>query len=461
MAEPFENPLPQNIEYEKCVLGAMLVNPKKCREVLNFLKPDDFYDSRHKLIFQACVKLDKQNKPIELPTVHTFLRERGQDDRVPPSYVSGLMVEDLIPSSVQAYIEDIRNKSVLRAGIKTANAIIKTCFKSGADGKTIPGQIQDGLRNIEKGLLTGELALDDPHKPLIEVLMDKHEQDYNRDPKELLGHRLQKFKTLANNIDGVQPGFYVIGAETNVGKTAFLCNLALDLLDSNSDLTGIYFSLDDNKDVILNRVLSIKTGIPLNQVQRPQKNDKHIRMLDDGYTYLFKLAEDKRLSVRDSTEISDVADLELEIKRRMNRPLFVVIDGLYNLDVGGTGADMRKENIERANKLKTLADVYRIPVICTGELRKKERSAGADRAPSIDDLMETGKFAYNANLVLLIYPETWEDYNTNDEPILNLKYAKNKLSHVRTTGKIKFIRKTSQIEEWESPSKSFSKDKKD
>jgi len=63
--------------------------------------------------------------------------------------------------------------------------------------------------------------------------------------------------------------------------------------------------------------------------------------------------------------------------------------------------------------------------------------------------MKTGKFAYNANLVLLMYPNKWEDYNNEDEPLLNLKYAKNKLSHVRTTGAIKFIRKTSQIEEHE------------
>jgi len=298
------------------------------------------------------------------------------------------------------------------------------------------------IKSLEK------LVVDnDPFYPLTEVLMDKHERDQARDPDKLLGYTLQKFKTLAKNIDGVQPGFYIVGAETNTGKTAFLCNFTLDLLDSNDELTGIYFSLDDNKDTILNRFLSINTDIPLNQVQRPQKTDKHKEMLQKGYDYLFKMAEDDRLSLRDASEIQDIDALELEIKRRMNRPLFVVIDGLYNLDVGGPGADIRKENIERANKLKNLADVYRIPVICTGELRKKDRGASADRTPSIDDLMETGKFAYNANLVLLIYPEKWEDYNAEDEPTLNLKYAKNKLSHVRKTDKIKFIRKTSQIKE--------------
>ena len=207
--------------------------------------------------------------------------------------------------------------------------------------------------------------------------MDKFERDLARDPDELLGYNLQKFKNLAKNIDGVQPGFYVIGAETNAGKTAFLCNLTLDLIDSNDDLSGIYFSFDDNRDVILNRLLSIRTGIPLNKVQRSQP-EKHAETLDEGHRYLYYLADEKRLFIRDASEIKDIADLDLEIKRRMDHDLFVVIDGLYNLDVGDSYGDNRKENIERANKLKNLADVYRIPVICTAELRKKSQQTSED-----------------------------------------------------------------------------------
>ncbi len=112
--------------------------------------------------------------------------------------------------------------------------------------------------------------------------------------------------------------------------------------------------------------------------------------------------------------------------------------------VGGTG-DQKKENIERANRLKGLSDEYRIPLICSGELRKDTGKSGGK--PAIDDLMESGKFAYNANLVLLLYPESWESYNEDDDSILKMEYAKNKLSHYRGTDDIEFIRKTSQIEE--------------
>jgi hypothetical protein len=290
-------------------------------------------------------------------------------------------------------------------------------------------------------------VVDENYNPLTRYLGMKYDRDMLRDPDALLGYALDRFESLARNIDGVQSGFYVVGAETNVAKTAFLCNLTLDLLETNEDLTGIYFSLDDNKDVIINRFLSIKSQIPLNKVQKRQSIERHQEMLTNAYANLDALARANRLYLFDASEIQDIDDLEAEIKRRKDRNLFVMIDGLYNLDTGSTALDRRRENIERANKLKELASVYRIPVICTGELRKRPVEQGRKRPPTIDDLMETGKFAYNANLVLLLWPEDWDEYDNEEEPLLKMKYAKNKLSHYRGTDTLKFHRSTSKLEE--------------
>jgi replicative DNA helicase len=285
----------------------------------------------------------------------------------------------------------------------------------------------------------------DPYPPETKRLKDKFERDMSRDPDKLLGYELKKFSNLAKNIDGIQPGFYVVGAETNAGKTAFLCNMTLDLLDSNEGLTGIYFSLNDSWDVILNRFLSIRTGIPLNLVQRPQKKHRHEEMLKDGYNYLTELMTENRLFIRDSSDIENIMDLEIEIRRKMNRKLFVVIDSLYNLEMNLDGGDPRRENIERANRLKALSNTYGIPLVCTGELRKSRDRRDGNKPPIFDDLMETGKFAYNANLALLLYPESWDVYDQDDEPILIMKYAKNKLSHFRGETVLKFNRATSRL----------------
>jgi len=259
-----------------------------------------------------------------------------------------------------------------------------------------------------------------------------------------LGYKLKVFNHIAEKIDGIQPGFYIVAGETNVGKTAFLTNLFLDILESNPETSGIYFSLDDTKDIIIDRFLGIKTSLPLNEVKRKQSDPERRNRLDKEYEQLISWAKDERIDIKDVSEIDGIEELQKEIKERPEE-LFVVIDGLYNLEMGGRFDSIREENIQRANNIKTLVDTYSIPIICTGELRKRDQQIKRDQPRTIDDLMETGKFAYNANLVLLLYPEKYRDYNTSDEPYLILEFAKNKLSAIRDKVQLKFIRTTGKI----------------
>jgi len=113
-----------------------------------------------------------------------------------------------------------------------------------------------------------------------------------------------------------------------------------------------------------------------------------------------------------------------------SKPFFFAVDGLFNLNIGNYEYK-REENIERANELKRIADIYEIPMICSAEVRKsvqKNRPTQSDnlkaRRLTLDDIMETAKYVYNANVVWLLS----EIENTNpDEISLELKYAKNKL----------------------------------
>ncbi|MFH1491334.1 MAG: DnaB-like helicase C-terminal domain-containing protein [Pseudomonadota bacterium] len=287
-----------------------------------------------------------------------------------------------------------------------------------------------------------------PFEPLIKHIADKFDKDLARNPDRSLGYGLSKFENLERNIDGIQPGFYVIAADANVAKGAFLCNLTLDLLATNKDLTGIFFSMDDSRDVILNHFLSIKTGIPLNQVQRPQRLAKHKKVLMEGYDYLSELALENRMFIMDSSEIKNVDELILEMKRRMNFKLFVAIDALCNLGIDQTGDIQGQINADKINRLKALANIYQIPISCTAELSSSKERIKMNNAPTIHDLMESEKFAYNASLVLMLYPKSWNDYHKENEALLNLKYEKNQLSYFRGTDLLKFRRSTNQIEEY-------------
>jgi len=274
--------------------------------------------------------------------------------------------------------------------------------------------------------------------------MTKYQDEKNRTGK-LLGFPLTKFKSLCENIDGVQPGLYLIGAETNVGKTAMLTNVSIDMIESNPDVRAAYFSMDDSWNVIANRLLGILTEIDLNLVQRRQTNDPDTLKLKNAYDYLIDLADHDRLTIKDLGEVSNYDHIEAVIRELSDDNFAVFLDGLYNVEVSSNGKSIREANIERANKLKMLVDTYNVPIVCTAELRKKSREEGKSKASTIHDFMETGKFGYNAN-VAWILSSKYADVGLDKTPV-TLKYEKNKLSHFKGGQELTFIRSKGIIKE--------------
>ena len=282
---------------------------------------------------------------------------------------------------------------------------------------------------------------------LYDELIKQFAVDDTRDPNKLLGYPLARFTILANNIDGIQPGLYFISAETNIGKTAFLSNLGLDILETNPEVTLIYFSLDDDKLKISYRLISILTELSYKVVKRGLQNQQAISdLIVDKREYLKDLIKNERIFIPDLAEIQHINQLEGYIKRYEDRKLVICIDGLYNLEVDNSSG-IREENIQRANKVKMIVDKYRIPVLVTGELRKKTQDQSIKKIPTLHDLMESGKYGYNANIVWLLYPDKASDVASPD-PLIKLKYEKNKISDYKEAQDIRFIRASGVMKEW-------------
>ena len=292
---------------------------------------------------------------------------------------------------------------------------------------------------------TTKLMTVDP-KSFADELRNKFKFDDTRDPNKLLGYRLDKFKLLAKNIDGIQPGFYVISADSNVGKTAFLTNVCLDLILTNPEVKVVYFSLDDNKYYTVYRLLSILTQFQINDVRKQLSNANEKNTLDAKRDLILDLVENGRLIVKDLGDLNNISQLVETLQAVGSfENMVVFIDGMYNLNTD-VKEGIRMENIARAQTIKEIVDKYNIPVITTGELRKKTKEEGKDKKPSLHDLSETGKYSYNANVVWLLYPLTASQLK-EDQSALVLEFAKNKLSDFKGTQDINFIRATGTMEE--------------
>lgn len=438
---------PHNLEAERTILGSILNDSKNLDKVLPIILPEDFYSDANRTIFSATIALRSKDRPIDTLTLNDVLeRAKLLKEVGGATYISSLM--DGIPRSlnVKHYARMVKEGSISRELI---GAIAKAMASTyGQDGD--PTKVMGKLRAVIDELDSKARRIKAPTQSLGEYLEEKYKAEKERKIDHLLGYRLDRFSEIARHIDGLQyPGLYLIGAYTNRGKTALLTSLALDALFSNPGITVMYFSLDDNVDTIVNRFLSIMTGIDINKVQKEQANPGDQDRLRKKYDELKVLADGGRLIIKDREEVSCINDLAAEIRERAGGKLVVFIDDVHNLLIGSGYDGLREENIDRANKIKDLAMLYKLPIICTAELRKKGTGEAVDRRPNINDFMETGKFAYNANVVWLLYSQTKnsEAFDEEKEPTLILDYVKNKFSDFTKTRNLVFTKAQGKIKE--------------
>lgn len=289
-----------------------------------------------------------------------------------------------------------------------------------------------------------------------------------------LGLKLNRFKQINQKLDGLQDGFYLIGARENAGKTAILCNLFLDTLESNQTTTetekpvfGLFFSLDDTKNTILNRFISIISNgeLFINQVAKPkslhQYNGKETAY-NKAVELILKMAD--KFSLFDSEDIQDINDIQLYITeakfKHPDKKIVVFIDSLFNLELAedDQNHENRKQHILRAQQLKQISKTGNLPLVCTVELRKETTTKDTTgqrkiTPPTTSDIMESGKYAYNADLVFLLWydREQLDDLIDSERPFhrpvqVTLNYAKNKLSEYRGQHIINFKQVCSLME---------------
>ncbi len=288
------------------------------------------------------------------------------------------------------------------------------------------------------------------------IQANKKKQE-DRDPDKLLGLYMRQFPTIEQDTDGIQPGMYLIGADTNIGKTALLVNMFLSIMDSNPDTYGLYFSLDDDTATIIDRMVASKTRLKINDIKKSQSMplaDQQKR--DLVYSELDQKAND-RFNIIDLEHIGDCDNPIEKIEQYINEAkathganVFVAMDGLHNLDVSGEFENQRLKNVERANVIKRLSKD--IPVIVTCELRKRPQEKATKKPkifiPSPDDIMETGKYKYNANLIWLLWVDNPDWISDPDcDLYIKLRFAKNKLSGFKGTHLLRFKRDICHFEE--------------
>ena len=286
-----------------------------------------------------------------------------------------------------------------------------------------------------------------PEQTTYDFLQLKKQRDAQRNPLEHLGFFLNAFPDIYKQLNGLQNGLYIIGAYPNVGKTAFMTSLCIDVLKSNDEAAVLFFTMDDSRDTIVNRFLAGEVRININDVQGGQSDPLLKAKLDTAYDWYEAKAKEKKFDIKEISEALTIDAIEHTIRTHpLKENLIVFIDGVYNVPMEGQFGTLREENIERANRIKEFSKFFHIPLIVTAELRKKSNEESKNKVPTMHDLMESGKYGYNADVVWLLYPQDESLYRIQDQPTIVAAFEKNKLSSYRENMLFTFTRAQSLVE---------------
>jgi replicative DNA helicase len=388
---------PQNLEAEQSVLGCLLLDKDALIKIADILTPEDFYESKHKLIFEAILSLFEKSASIDILTVTNVLEEKKQLEKIGGSSYLATLV-NIVPtaSHVVNYAQIVRKKGTLRRLIQTASDITNIAFKDdGEDVESLLDQAEQKLFSVSQKHLKENFI------PIASVLHSTFERidQLHRDKGALRGLPTS-FIDLDNLLGGLQKSDLVIlAARPSMGKTSFALDIMRHVAVDRKTPVGI-FSLEMSKDQLVDRLLSSQSDVNLWKIRTGHLNEEDFE----------KIGEAMGLLSEAPIFIDDTAGLNIMEVRTKARRLqsehgvgLIIVDYLQLME--GRNTENRVQEVSEISRaLKILARELNVPVLALSQLSRGVENR-PDKVPQLADLRESGSIEQDADVVMFIYRE--------------------------------------------------------
>jgi replicative DNA helicase len=407
---------PQNLEAEKAVLSAILLENDALHAVYTELKPEDFYHPAHRTIYEAMISLKEQSSPVDLHTLSDHLNEQKLLDAVGgPVALAELADYEAHAANVLHHARIVRDKATKRRLISVATEIVEMGYDGSEDADRLLDAAESRVFEITQA--TARPAFRSLHEEMqdtfdyVEALMSRG--------GELTGLPTG-FPDLDEMTGGLQPGeLIIIAARPSMGKTALALNVARNAAVDHGRKVAV-FSLEMTTRSLVLRLLSAEARIDSSAFRRGfiAQND-HTRLVNAA----------GRLSHAQIWIDDGSAATLLEIKAKARRLKaergldLVVIDYLQLAHADGEVERREQEISEISRGLKGLAKELDIPVVTLSQLNRGPE-ARADKRPMLSDLRESGAIEQDADLIGFIYRDEVYNKESEDEGIAELIIAK-------------------------------------
>ncbi len=395
---------PHSVQAEEAVLGSILKNPNSIVQVADFLKPEDFYQARHRHIYQAMGALFGETRPIDYHTVADELQRLGLYEASGGLlYLSELNLATPSAAHIEHYARIIERTSIMRRLISASATIAEIAYRDNLDPDTALEKAEQMILAIAEKRVTRDF------RSLEDVLADYMEQIEAMVEGEGARYGIP---THYIDLDKLLGGFQrtdliILAARTSVGKTSFALNLAVNAA-VKANATVAIFSLEMSAEQLASRLLSMESGVESPRVRAGQINEQESRKLSHAMSFLAEAP----IWVDDTPSIP-IMELRSKARRlAAEHGLDMIIVDYLQLIVGDGGESRVQEIGQISRALKALARELRVPVLALSQLSRavEQRSP---HIPQLSDLRESGSIEQDADVVLFIYRD--EKYNPDSE----------------------------------------------
>lgn len=410
---------PQNIDAEKSLLGAVLIDEETLSDITEHVHPKDFYEKRHATIFGGMMRLFEKHRPVDLLTLTDELKKKDELELIGGSaYLTELTNYVPTAAHAEAYAEIVAQRAVRRRLIKASADISEL----GYDEDT---NVQELLEKAEQELFSvSDQSLKQDLVSIETILTDSFDrmEELHRNKGALRGVRTG-YRDLDNMTAGLQRSdLIILAARPAMGKTTLVTNLAYNVA-TVAKQSVLFFSLEMSKEQLVDRMLADASGVDAWNIRTGNLSDEDFSKLSEA---MGEMAE-APIFIDDTPGLS-VLEMRTKARRAAHEaPLgLIIVDYLQLMQGSGKSEGNRVQEVSEISRgLKLIAREMNVPVIALSQLSRSVESR-SPQVPQLADLRESGSIEQDADIVMFIYREAYYNPETERENITDLIIAKHR-----------------------------------
>jgi replicative DNA helicase len=399
--------LPANVEAERSILGAILLDNFAYNQAAEHLRTEDFSLDSHRRIYARMVDLAESSRPIDQITLIEELERHKELEAIGDvGYVSGLTIGVPERPSIEHYVRIVRDKALLRGLISAANSAIARASEQSDPADEVLSDAEAAIFQLsEKRIERGFMGVQDIVRESfgsVDALLQR-------------GQRITGLATHYSDLDEMTSGLQrsdlvIIAARPSMGKTAFVMNIAENAAIDDQQVVGV-FSLEMSREALLMRLLCSQARVDAHKMRTGSlwQDDmkKVVRAMEQLAQAPIYIDDTPGISV------SEMRAKARRLKQSQGRLDLVIVDYLQLMSGGGKRFENRTQEVSAISRgLKALAKELSVPVIALSQLSRAPESRGGDHRPQLADLRESGSIEQDADLVMFIFRE--EVYRQDD-----------------------------------------------